>query len=337
MRILSLITHFRHLDTWEHNTTCVESIYPAWKSVSLFRRARTIASFAHEWDSIIFFSDLKLPVLVWLLALLRGRKVHSRIVYTTFLCDTSRFKSPSHKWRPYELARYMFLWSFVRVCRAIVVHSSAETREYSSIFHTGPERFSFIPYCVRDDALKPMSYTLDSAVIRPVVAAGRHRDYLTLLTALDGTGIAATVIAGQSDASQLAEADRIGVDVRYEVPFAEYRERIQRASLCVIPLGTNMARSLGQIAVFEAIAAKTPVVAAKVTQLVDYFDDEILFYQPGDSDELRERIRAALKDPEAGAARAEKAFQRMLRDYTSENYVRSLLRLCGADSADATM
>jgi glycosyltransferase involved in cell wall biosynthesis len=335
MKILSLITHFRHLETWEHNTTCIETIHPNWKSVSLFRKARTIVSFVREWDSIVFFSDLKLPVLVWILALLRGRNVHSRIVYTTFLCDTSRFKSPMHQWRPYELARYLFLWGFVRVCRVIVVHSSAEVREYSSVFHTAPERFSFIHYFVRDDALKPMSYTLDGAAIRPVVAAGRHRDYRTLLAALDGAGIAATVIAGHSDAGELAEACRTGVDVRYEVSFEEYRERIQRASLFVLPLGTNMARSLGQIAVFEAIAGKTPVVAAKVTQLVDYFDDEVLYYQPGDPEKLREGIRAALKDPEAAAARAEKALHRMLRDYTSENYVRSLLHLCGTDVGDA--
>jgi len=161
-----------------------------------------------------------------------------------------------------------------------------------------------------------------------VVAVGRNRDYNTFIRAISGTKIPATIIAGASDAQSIVIENDAIVEVRIEVPFQEYRAAIRHAGMCVIPIGTDMVRSLGQIALLEAVAAKTPVIAARVSQLTDYFENEILFYRAGDFEDLRGRLQQALASKEANIERTEAAFARMIRDYTSDRYTRKLLQLC---------
>lgn len=330
MKILSLITHLRHVVIWEQATTRIDEIYPQWPLRSVVQRALAVASVAPAWDRIVFFYDFRLPVLVWLLALVLHRSdIRERIVFTTFLCDTRSLTRLTRFLNVYNLGRYLYMWTFVRLCRVIVVHSSAEIAEYSKVFRVSPTRFCFLHYSVRDDALVDTSGHLPAPRDARVVAVGRHRDWETFLRAISGTEISAVIVAGASDAKAVKRAGDMGVDVHIEAPFPQYRELIRRAGVCVVPLGTTMVRSLGQVAVLEAVAARTPVIVARVSQLTDYFEDEILFYRPGDSEDLRAKLRQALTATQASNERTEAAFLRMMREYTTEKYAHKLLNLCG--------
>ncbi len=99
----------------------------------------------------------------------------------------------------------------------------------------------------------------------------------------------------------------------------------------VVPMSADkMTRSLGQIASFEAMARRVPVVAARTFQLEDYFSDEkeILFYEPGNSLDLRRQIERLLVDGELRDSLTKRAHDRLMDNYTDEQYTKALLELC---------
>lgn len=89
-------------------------------------------------------------------------------------------------------------------------------------------------------------------------------------------------------------------------------------------------RSLGQIAAFEAMSCRVPVIAARTFHLRDYFDDgeHILFYEPGDPGDLRRRIESVLNDTSLRQRLITNAYERVSQEYTPEKYTELLLRIC---------
>jgi glycosyltransferase involved in cell wall biosynthesis len=342
VRILSLITHFAHVPQWETTTTRIDTVYPDWPTRSLPSKAFLIARSAPSWDRNVFFYDTRLPLVVSLIALLLHPHGHRRrMVFTTFLCDTTRLESAHFSIGGlYLLARWAYFWVFVRLFSSVVVHSRAEIETYSRVFGVPQSRFVFVPYFVRDDAFAVVPCSPGHAMPREryVVAAGRHRDYATFIEAVSGLDIQAVIVAGNDDAEMIRDkAAAAGVELRIEVPFSEYRELIRHASICVVPLSSDgPVRSLGQIATFEAIAARTPVIAARTSQLTDYFeeDGEIQFYKPGDPQDLRAKIEIVMSNPCASVDRADSAFRRVVREYTAAEYTRKLIGMCMADMTE---
>lgn len=338
LRILSLIPHFGkdvgyQVPCWEANTTRIDLVDRNWNRRNLVGKAIKLLQIYSRWDRIVFFYDSRLPMLLWFLNLLWFRSnFRERVVFTTWLCDTSLFDHPpAGRLRSiYSQIRKIYYSTFASLFRAIVVHSSAEVSYYATTFNIPEKRLRFIPYFARQDSLTT-NICSDRTLSSPyVLAAGRHRDFSTYLVAVKDLPVEAVLIGGEADRNMISNEQPGHIRLIFEVPFQEYRSWVSQAMVFVVPLFPDRPRrSLGQIATFEAIAAHVPVIAARTFHLQDYFtSDEILFYEPGNPNDLAAKISRLLDDPSLRKDLSERAYKSMISKFTAQNYTEALLSLC---------
>jgi glycosyltransferase involved in cell wall biosynthesis len=213
----------------------------------------------------------------------------------------------------------------------IVVHSSAEVNLLAQTFNVSPTRFKFIPYFVRADAMSFQDKSAIATTVPYILAAGRNRDLRTFIAAIRETPFKGIIIGGEPDRTNYEGILPSNVVGHFEIPFQQYRAYIAGAVAFVVPLfASHAARSLGQIATFEAVARHVPVIAARTSQLTDYFveDEEILFYEPENPDDLKSKIEQIIHCPHRRAYLTRNAYAHMLAEYTDLQYIRELLKLC---------
>ena len=106
-------------------------------------------------------------------------------------------------------------------------------------------------------------------------------------------------------------SDRVAVSARY-VPHAEVLDRVQRASVGVIPnLPVRFNRLALSTKLFEYVALGVPVVCADIGAIRQHFSDsEVLFFEAGRAEALASALLEAWRDPAAAAARSEAALRR---------------------------
>lgn len=99
-------------------------------------------------------------------------------------------------------------------------------------------------------------------------------------------------------AQKLKVADR--VHYLGFVPFAVMVEEILAADVAVVPVKKNPYSVLIHTnKMFEYIALDRPVVASRLDSVCSYFDDEtLLYFEPGDAEDLAEKIFHAYAHPE---------------------------------------
>ncbi len=148
-------------------------------------KAILLVRLAAKWDRIVFFYDTRLPLIFWVLYVIRfWNTPRERMIFATFLCDVSSFKKSTRGFAGmYERFRRLYFAMFTRIFQAIVVHSKAEMDLYAETFGVPRERFHFIPYCVRRDALNGDGPSV-TVPFDYVLVAGRNRDYRTFISAL---------------------------------------------------------------------------------------------------------------------------------------------------------
>ncbi|MBI5835916.1 MAG: glycosyltransferase [Candidatus Eisenbacteria bacterium] len=225
------------------------------------------------------------------------------------------------------LKRAAYRWA-LRHCRAAVVYSEAERAPAAAALGLGLERCVFVPFHTRRE---PAAEPLDGD--GPMLAAGRSlRDYRTLAEAVRLAGCRVEVIAPAVEGRALAGAP--GVDFLGEVPDAEYRLRLERATAVIVPLRAT-ARSAGQAVVLEAMALGKAVVCADVPGLRDYVRPGVtaLAYPPGNAEALAARLRQ-LADP-ALRLRLGRAAQQVARErFTPDRHARAVLELLAGDAPE---
>ena len=333
MKILSLITHFQHIDSWERSTIRIDKELQSWNHLNRIQKAWFTAKIASKYDCIVFFFDPFILVLYsgfYLLQHPKLKKPHT--VFTTWLCDVSRFQKRSFTIMGfYDLLRWHFYRLFIKDCDKIVVHSSFERELYSKTFKVLPEKFEFIHYCVRHDALVDGRISEGGSKDEYVIAAGRHRDFATFIEAMKDSNHYGVIICGESDLNSLSKPIPGNIKVYTEIPFSQYRSLIRQAKALVIPLfKLKTLRSLGQVAAFEAIAQHVPVIASRSFQLQDYFSDkEIMYFEPEDFQELQNQIDLLYTEENLIKPLATRAYDLMMEKYTDQCYTDALLTICG--------
>ncbi len=285
-----------------------------------------------QYDAIIMYGDAKLTVLFGLLRWCIRPSL--RMVQLEFYFDTAEPVSgeASVASRMRRALRNLFYQLLVFLSDVIIVHSEQEVEDYSKYFHAPPGRFRFIPYYAYADAKSwQQERHLPSNAPSYVLAVGRHRDYRCFIEALRNQPWQAVIIAGDSDRPSIGTNLPVNIKVHYELPFEKYRDYIANAAVLVIPLSDDTCRrSLGQIAFLEASQMRIPVVAAKTFQLTNYASDqEVLFYAPGNAEELRRQIQRLFEEPELRDRLTRRAFVHVASCFTMENYVIKLLHACG--------
>lgn len=145
-----------------------------------------------------------------------------------------------------------------------------------------------------------------------LISVGKElRDYPTLVEALRGTDIPATIIGGspwsrrKDTLAGLELPDH--VELASGLSYAELRERTRRAALAVVPL-LDVDSPAGVTAIFEALACGTPVIVSDTTGIADSLADlpGVTRVPPGDPAALRAAILERLAAPQ-GALQQEGA------------------------------
>ena len=99
-----------------------------------------------------------------------------------------------------------------------------------------------------------------------------------------------------------------GIEQFPVVPVTELMDHIQGAQFCVLPL-ESFNYSYGQMTLLQQMAMGKCVIAARVPSLVDYVEDGVtaLLYEPKNADDLAEKMRLVLDNPEKCRKIAENA------------------------------
>jgi len=270
---------------------------------------------ADDFDVIVFYHDPRLPALFGSLRRIT-HKDQPRLVLQELFCDLARYRFVDGNvvTKPRDVASFVLHRMLVHTLDVIIVHTSAEVEMYSAFFGVPKSRFKFIPYFAYKDAVHYASANKDGAAKQDyILAIGRHRDFRCFINAVAGTPWRGVIVAGESDREEIGKVLPANIEVHYEVPWEEYRSFIARAAIVVVPLHANRwRRALGQIAMFEAMLMRKPVVGARTFQLADYAtDDEVLYYRPGDAKDLRNKIQRLMQDVNLQNRLVQNAFTRV--------------------------
>jgi glycosyltransferase involved in cell wall biosynthesis len=161
------------------------------------------------------------------------------------------------------------------------------------------------------------------------------------MRALAGTIWQGRIVAGASDRLGIVGKAPENVQAYFEISREEYRSQIAQSDIVVLPLHADRwQRSLGQIAMFEAMVMRKPVIAAETFHLADYAsENEVLYYRPGDAEHLREQIERLIDDSELRTRMVQSAWDRIHAEFTKERYIARLINACqvASDSKSAEL
>jgi glycosyltransferase involved in cell wall biosynthesis len=330
MKILNLNqSTFDQEPLWRQYAVSVTDVDSDWQSKSLITKVFTILSAAADFDVVLFHRDIRIAALFGFVSRLRRHR--PKLVYQGYEFDISRGALGRKNLRTFlrDLASRLVHRLALRRLDFAVVHTTAEVKSYSAFFNVPEQKFVFVPYFHygHDPAATPSGTEPDDS---RVLAIGRHRDFDCFIRAAMGASWKKVIVAGESDREALRGKVPGDFVTRFEVSREEYREQIVRASVVVLPFYDDLwKRSLGHIAMFEAILKRKPIVAARTFQLRDYVsDNEILYYRPSDAADLRRQVDRLISDEGLRRRLTENAHKRLLAEFTREKYISSLLGVC---------
>ena len=221
--------------------------------------------------------------------------------------------------------KYAFMrWCFSSV-HLFVCPSRSEVEGYASAFRFPKKKFAFVA--------SPTNHVmLDRPRVpeEPVVlSAGRtFRDYPTLLKAAAGTGLSVTIVAGKGslDVTPIPE----NVTVHYDLPGHELTELIARCMIVVVTLEERHI-SAGHSVLLEAMALGKPVIATRVSGIVDYVDDMTtgILVPPGDVDRLRAAMTFLANDAELRRSLGDAGREQVRKHHLPGRFAREVSRVLG--------
>ncbi|WOI58405.1 glycosyltransferase family 4 protein [Palleronia sp. LCG004] len=173
-----------------------------------------------------------------------------------------------------------------------VVHSPTEVAPYAAYFGLPESRFRFVPLqrgapgIVREEeADAPFILAMGSA----------HRDYETLIAAVDRLGIPTIIVTRADAAAALPRSPH--VTLKSDLSQEECLALLARARISVTPVG-NLETASGQITFVNAMRLGVPVVATRCPGTEGYVEDGEtgLLVPPFDSDAMADAIAALWND-----------------------------------------
>lgn len=168
---------------------------------------------------------------------------------------------------------------------------------------------------------------------RPLIAGSglEHRDYITLAQATQDMDVDVRICAVSPNATKRRDTFPKVLPANMEARFYSWTELVQLyrdADVVAIPLRPN-ALGAGQTAIMEALSCARPVVTTHAKAIVEtYAAEGLLDAVPARNPAaLRGAIEDVLRYPEEASARARRARQRVIEDFSNEHWVRHMATL----------
>ena len=184
-----------------------------------------------------------------------------------------------------------------------VVHAPSEVGPYAAYLGIPRDRVRFVPLQrgtieqARDeDEAAPFALAMGSA----------HRDYATLVAAVDALAVPTVIVTRRADADALPASPH--VTLRSDLSAQDCMDLLARARLSVTPI-SNLETASGQVTILDAMQLGVPVVATRCPGTDGYVEDGRtgLLVAPFDADALRAAIAALWNDPDRRRALSEAA------------------------------
>lgn len=240
------------------------------------RNARTaIASGPH--GIITCFPQLAMSAAAWKLL---SRKRIKLIAYNFNLGEL-------RSGLPQKLAR-----RFAPQIDAFVVHSPEEVLRYSDYLGLAPDRFYFVPL---QRGLIPIARQEDLNEPFIVAMGSAHRDYSTLIEAVDRLGLPTVIITRKADIASLPISRH--VSFLSNLSEEECLQIMAKARICVTPIA-NLTTASGQVTFINAMQLGVPVIATRCPGTEGYITHELdgVLVNPFDVDDLAGAISRVWED-----------------------------------------
>lgn len=302
----------RQIPWWDERLAVVPP--PTWRgglaSVQVGWRALTAARRADGFIS----GNPRNALIIGLWKRLTGR-ARPALMMVEMRLDDPR---PGVAWRT-KVALQRFAYAAVD---AMCVSAKREASVYAGRLALPVDRFHFVPW--HTNVLEPRMAPVTGNY---AFAAGRtSRDWRTLAAAADGLNVPITVVCSREDAAAVRFPSN--VTVLTEVPYDRYRTLLEGARLVLVPLEQH-AYSSGQVVILEAMALGKPLITTHVLGTEDYVVDGVdgLLVPPGDAAALRAAILDVATTPGRAEALGQAALQKVQRQHTLGQYVRTIFDL----------
>jgi glycosyltransferase involved in cell wall biosynthesis len=188
---------------------------------------------------------------------------------------------------PQRLAR-----SFAARIDRFVVHSPEEVQRYADYLGLSPDRFLFVPLQRGDISIDRQE---DIATPFIVAMGSAHRDYPTLIRAVDRLGLRTVIVTREADIAALPSS----AHVSYLSNLSEMQclELMARARLCVTPVA-NLTTASGQVTFINAMHLGVPVIATRCPGTEGYIQDghDGILVAPFDVDDMADAISRLWQD-----------------------------------------
>jgi glycosyltransferase involved in cell wall biosynthesis len=163
-----------------------------------------------------------------------------------------------------------------------------------------------------------------------LLSVGRDeaRDYSTLLEVAKEIKIKFKIVCSRENIKDLLIPDN--VEVLCDISYLKLKTLYASAKFVILPQKERY-RAGGQFALVEAMAMEKAVVASKVpgiTTAYNFVDrQDLLFVEPENVKDLKEKIQFLLKDKRLRKSLAQRSRKKIVKCYNSENYGKLLYRI----------
>ena len=162
---------------------------------------------------------------------------------------------------------------------------------------------------------------------RPIIGSGglEQRDYKTLAKAIADLDVDVKVCAVSPNAKAMKDTFPEVLPKNMSVGYYDWQDLLQLyrdSDVVVISLKDHNYQA-GLTTLFESLACKRPVIMTRTLGLVEEFGDAelIMTVKPNDPQGMRAAILELLNNPEKAQAMANRGYERVIKDHTSERYV----------------
>lgn len=173
---------------------------------------------------------------------------------------------------------------------------------------------------------------MDLVKERPIIASAglEQRDYITLAAATQDLDVDVKICAVSPNASaktRVAFPEVMPQNMStHPQAWRQFRQLYRNADIVVVSLLYNT-YSAGLTTLMEAMACRRPVIITRTPGLAERLIDlgVVVGVAPGDAAGMKQAITAFLDNPQLAEAQAQKGYEYLLQEHTSERHLEDLI------------